>query len=181
MLCERCKKNNATVFYRESINGKERSLSLCEKCADKARKNGELETDLLNDGFFSEPLGGVDKLFGSLFGFPQLVGHKSAPEKKCSLCGATFRDLMAEGKAGCPECYRTFSDELSSTISRIHGTTSHTGGAPSRFKADRDLKDKIKSLEKGIKAAVDEENYEEAARLRDELRAIRAEKGDETK
>lgn len=181
MLCERCKKNNATVFYRESINGKERSLSLCEECAEKARKNGELETEFPVDGFFTKPLMGVDKLFGSLFGFPQLVGQTTSDGKKCPLCGATFRDLMAEGKAGCPECYKTFSDELSSTISRIHGATAHTGGAPSRFKAGRDLKQKIRSLEKGIKTAVEEENYEEAARLRDELRAIRAEKGDEEK
>ncbi len=180
MLCERCKKNEATVFYRESVNGKERSLSLCADCAEKARKKGELEDGFMKNGFFGggffdDPFADADKLFGSLFGVKTLPGAKTEKAKKCSLCGATFRDLMNEGKAGCPECYRTFAEEFAPTISRIHGTTSHVGGAPSAFRRNREQKEKIHTLEAELKSAVKEENYERAAQLRDELRSLRGE------
>ena len=134
MLCERCKKNDATVFYRESVNGKQKSLSLCSECAEKAGKAGELDDEFLSGGFmktgfFDDPFLGTDKLFGSLFGTHSLPGKTSEKVKKCSLCGATFNDLVNSGRAGCPECYKTFAEELNPTISRIHGTTSHVGGA----------------------------------------------------
>ncbi len=185
MLCERCKKNEAAVFYRESVNGKERSLSLCAECAKEAKKNGEIEDVFEHDnffgsGFFDDTFSGADKLFGSLFGVRELPGRTKEKIKKCPLCGSTFSDLVNTGKAGCPECYRTFAEELSPTISRIHGTTSHVGGAPAAFKKDKEKKEKIKSLEAELKAAVKDEEYEKAAKLRDELRAARAE-GSESK
>ncbi len=186
MLCERCKKNEASVFYRESVNGKQKSLSLCSECADKARKSGELDDEFMNGGFmetgfFEDPFFGTDKLFGSLFGTHALPGKTSEKVKKCSLCGSTFNDLVNAGKAGCPECYKTFAEELNPTISRIHGTTSHVGGAPSTFKKSREQKEKIKSLEAELKAAVKDENYERAAEIRDELRELRGEKEGENK
>ncbi len=185
MLCERCKKNEATVFYRETVNGKERSLSLCADCAEEAKKKGEIEDlfekeNFFGSGFFEDAFSGADKLLGSLFGIRELPGRTKEKVKKCPLCGATFSDLVNSGKAGCPECYATFSEELSPTISRIHGTTSHVGGAPAAYKKDREKKEKIKALEAELKSAVKDEEYEKAAKLRDELRAVRAE-GSETK
>ena len=185
MLCERCKKNEATVFYRESVNGKERSLSLCAECAGEAKKKGEIEDvfkkdNFFGNGFFDDAFSDADKLFGSLFGVRELPGRTKEKVKKCPLCGSTFSDLVNSGKAGCPECYRTFSEELSPTISRIHGTTSHVGGAPAAYKKDREKKEKIRTLEAELKAAVKEEEFEKAAKLRDELRAARSE-GSETK
>lgn len=183
MLCERCKKNEATVFYRESVNGKERSLSLCAECAKEANKKGEIEDvfgheNFFWSGFFDDSFSEADKLFGSLFGMRELPGRTKEKVKKCPLCGSTFSDLMNSGKAGCPECYKTFSEELTPTVSRIHGTTSHVGGAPSAFRKDRELKEKIKNLEAELKAAVKDEEYEKAAKIRDELRAVRGEGSD---
>ena len=184
MLCEKCKKNEATVFYRESVNGKEKSLSLCAKCAEEAKKKGELEdvfgnNGFLNAGFFDDTFSGADKLFGSLFGMRELPGRTRDKVRKCSLCGSTFSDLVSSGKAGCPECYRTFAEELKPTISRIHGVTSHVGGAPAAYRKDREKKEKIRNLEAELKAAVRDEEYEKAAKLRDELRAERGEGGEE--
>ena len=180
MLCEKCKKNEATVFYRESVNGKERSLALCPECAKEAKNKGEIEDvfeheSFFGSGFFDDTFAGADKLFGSLFGMRELPGRTKEKVKKCPLCGSTFSDLVNTGKAGCPECYVTFAEELSPTISRIHGTTSHVGGAPADYKKDREKKEKIRTLEAELKAAVKNEEYERAAKLRDELRAARAE------
>lgn len=180
MLCERCKKNNAAVFYKESINGREKSLALCEKCAAEAESKGEIEKISLGDPFFSEQIGSIDKLFGSLFGLPKYKQTTLPDSKKCTLCGATFADLVSEGKAGCPECYKVFADELADTINRIHGTTVHNGNAPSRFRYDREKKKKIESLEDELKKALKEERYERAAEIRDELKILRKEEeGDE--
>lgn len=175
MLCERCKKNDAVLFYKESVNGKEKSLALCEKCAAEAEKKGEIGNISFSDPFFSHSADSIDKLFGSLFGLPQYKQKTLSASKKCSLCGATFADLVSEGKAGCPECYKVFADELADTINNIHGTTVHNGNAPSRFRHDREKKKKIKNLQDELKKAVHEEQYERAAEIRDELKALKNE------
>ena len=115
-------------------------------------------------------------MFGSLFGMPTY--HKKAfvgETKKCSLCGSAFSDLVADGKAGCPECYRVFAEELAPTISKIHGSTTHVGNAPERYRAGFERKTKIKNLEAELKNAIAAEEYEKAALLRDELKALRDE------
>ena len=173
MLCERCKKNEATVFYKETINGKTRSCSLCSECASEAEKTGEIGKTHM-DSFFSSPASvGIDSLFGSLFGIPQYAKKSIGEVKKCSLCGSTFSDLVKNGKVGCPKCYDVFADELDATIREIHGTTSHNGAAPERFRHDRELKQKIKKLENELKRVINEENYERAAEIRDELKGLR--------
>lgn len=177
MICERCKKNEATVFYKETINGKTKSYSLCAECAAEAEKAGDIETPHM-DAFFSSPsIGGIDSLFGSLFSVPhyakRALSEGNAETKKCSLCGSAFGDLVKRGKVGCPKCYEVFADELDATIREIHGTTTHTGSAPKRFKHDRELKQKIKNLEAELKEAIKDENYERAAEIRDEVKALK--------
>ena len=172
MLCEKCKKNEAVVFYKETVNGKTKSMALCEKCAREAEDAGEIKG--MSGGFFEDTFAGVNSIFGSLFGLPQYHQKAIGETKKSTLCGATFDDLVREGKAGCPECYKTFSDELSGTIAKIHGTTSHTGNAPARFRAGREKKRQIASLEAELKEAVASEEYEKAAELRDRLKELKS-------
>lgn len=173
MLCERCKKNEAVVFYKEIVNGQKRSFSLCEKCAKEAESTGVMPK--LGESFWNEPATDAGSIFGSLFGLPQYHKRAASEIKKCTLCGATFADLVSEGKAGCPECYRVFSEELSPTVTRIHGAAVHTGGAPERHRAGRERKAQIASLEAELKAAIASEEYEKAACLRDKLKELRDE------
>lgn len=178
MLCERCKKNEATIFYKETVNGVTKSYSLCRECAAEAESAGEIGTVHM-DGLFAPPSLGIDSLFGSLFGVPQYAAKKAVGEvKKCSLCGSTFPDLVNSGKVGCPHCYDVFADELDATIREIHGTTTHTGAAPKRFRHDRELKKKIQKLEDELKSVISNENYERAAEIRDELKALRKKEDD---
>ncbi len=167
MLCEKCHKNEASVYYKETVNGKTTSLSLCNKCASEV-------TGESGKSVFDNPFGDVNSLFGSLFGIPAY--HKKAfvgEVKKCSLCGSSFSDLVSAGKAGCPECYRVFAEELTPTVSKIHGSTAHVGSVPERYRTGFERKDKIKKLESELKSAVADEEYEKAAILRDELKALR--------
>ena len=165
MLCERCKKNTATVFYEESINGESRSYSLCQECAAEMKKSGELS------GFF--PFAGFgnmhDQLFGGLFGS---VEAQEKLRKVCPLCASSFSDLKKNGKVGCPECYKTFGEELSATIHSIHGNVKHIGRAPAKFRKNREKENEIKALKKQLKEAIAAENFEDAAKLRDKIRSM---------
>lgn len=174
MLCEKCKKNNASVFYEENINGKTRKYALCHDCADELQRSGEIPTtdDMFDSFGFTSPAGALhDSLFGSLFGVPKPMAQL-AEEKKCHGCGSTFDDFRRRGKAGCPECYITFAEELEPTIRSIHGNAKHGGRTPSRFRAKHERDDKLKNLKKELKEAISSENFERAAELRDEIKNI---------
>lgn len=165
MKCTNCNKKEATVFYREIINGKETKYALCPECA--AAKEKESGSSFFSDmpDIFS---GG---LLGSLFSGSNA---RIKEEKKCTLCGASFRQLCEEGKAGCPVCYSVFREEFAPTLSRLHGGASHRGRVPARLRAEKSKEEKIAALEKELKDAVAAEKFEDAALLRDKLRDLRA-------
>ncbi len=165
MICERCKKKEATVFYEENINGATRSYSLCSECAAELNKSGDLS------GLFA--FGGAsslhDQLFGGLFGLSQ------APQKLrkiCPLCQSTLADFQKDGKTGCPECYSTFGEELRATIRSIHGNVKHTGRSPAKFRKSREKQNELKELKEALAKAIASESFELAAELRDKIRAV---------
>ncbi len=176
MLCEKCKKRAATVFYNENINGKTRSYSLCGECAAKLREKGELQDITSMIGSFADPFSKLhDDFFGGFFGIPARIS--STDTKKCPECGTTFREIADGGKVGCPTCYTTFGDELSDLIRSVHGTTAHTGRVPSRHRAKQERTEKLNALREELKAAIGNEEYEKAASLRDEIHKLEAENG----
>ena len=162
MLCSNCKTNNANFFYTQSINGKENSIALCKQCAAKKGIG----------------TGMVSPLFTSFFTNVK-TQNTEATAKKCTLCALTFNDILSMGKVGCPECYNTFKKELDSTIRSIHGTAKHIGNSPlcstetaivqKELSEEEILRDKLAS-------AIKDENYEEAAVLRDKIKALKGEK-----
>ena len=183
MLCEKCKKNEATFYYHENVNGKTKTYRLCKDCADELTESGELkEFDADRyfeefDSFFKDPFRSVDNLLAGFFGGERAAlasGNRSGEEeKKCPGCGMTLRQFAASGRIGCPKCYETFEKELAPTISRVHWKAAHTGRAPAKFRERIDLKRRIESLENEQKEAVRGENYERAAEIRDELKKLR--------
>ena len=184
MLCERCKKNEATVSYREIMNGKEKKYLLCEDCAKEMEKNGEISFSApklfgQNESAFASKFFGENEssLLNSMFGslFAPARGERALSEaKKCPLCGATFGELVKEGKVGCAKCYDAFAAELERTVSGIHGQSVHSGKSPAKLGGRLDVKQKIRSLERELKDAIKDERYERAAELRDEINTLRA-------
>ena len=167
MLCEKCKKNNATFFFEEIINGRKSSLSLCPACAAELKKSGELkDTDELFNTF--SPFD--DSIFGGLFssfGQKQLSSVKSCPS-----CGSTLNDFKKTGKAGCADCYTTFSAELEATIRSIHGSATHSGKVPTKEKEKNQKANELKELRNELKIAIEKEEFEKAASLRDKIREM---------
>lgn len=183
MLCEKCKKNEATFYYHENVNGKKKSYNLCSECAAEMEKNGEINTvgpEKYLDSFesffedFGNPFKSMDKLLAGFFGTsPALSGRVSGEEKKCPTCGMTLKEFAESGTAGCPDCYEAFSKELEPTITRVQGKSRHSGRAPLRLRETLESKKKIEELEKEQKQAIMDENYERAAEIRDELKKLR--------
>jgi protein arginine kinase activator len=173
MLCEKCKKRTATVFYNENINGKTRAYSLCGECAAKLREMGELQEISTMIGSLADPFSSVhDDLFGGFFGMPL---RPTSSKKKCGGCGCTYADITQSGRVGCPDCYVTFRDELSGMIRSIHGTTAHTGSVPSRHRAKLERGRVLERTKRELADAVAKEDYERAATLRDEVRRLQNE------
>lgn len=173
MLCEKCKKNNASFFFEENINGKKRSLALCNDCAEEMKRSGELQmgTSLFDTAFI--PSSFHNDIFGGLFSQSETLS-KSTGAKSCSGCGYTFAEFRRVGKAGCSQCYSTFAAELAPSIRSIHGNAKHIGRAPARAKAKNKKENEIKALRKDLKVAISSEKFEEAAILRDRIKEIEA-------
>ncbi|HZT22604.1 MAG TPA: UvrB/UvrC motif-containing protein [Verrucomicrobiae bacterium] len=160
MICSICKEKPATVHLTQIVGDKMQKLDLCEACA-KAKG--------LNDptGF---SLADADVLFG--LGASQELESAGGAELKCPRCGFTQADLKKSGRLGCPECYRTFAEGLAGLLKTMHKGTRHVGKAPEALRASRDHADRLRTLQKKLAKAIEEENFEEAAQLRDQIRQM---------
>lgn len=155
MLCDICKKNKAVIHYAEVINNKVKKLNLCEKCA-------------ATKGIGGQPSFSIGELLGGLT--PPGLVHEEAEKAICPLCGITFAKFKETGRLGCSQCYETFKKSLMPLLGSIHKSTKHVGKVPSReFKAMDNIV-KIRNLEIKLRRAIEDEEYELAAKLRDEIR-----------
>lgn len=166
MKCENCNQNEATFFYEENVNGVKKSMRLCAECAAKMQHVEQFQAPFA--GFGSSLLNG---LFGH-------AGAATEPAKSCPGCKATFRDLQKSGKAFCPRCYETFREELKPSLRSLHGgSLTHVGRAPADRRAKKEKRDRLDTLKKELAEAIRTEQFEEAAKLRDQIRALEKEEG----
>jgi protein arginine kinase activator len=98
---------------------------------------------------------------------------RAGAETRCPSCGFTQADFKKTGRLGCPECYQTFAEGLETMLKTMHKGTRHVGKAPHTTPKSRDLSDKLKSLQKKLEKAISEEDFEEAAVVRDEIKALK--------
>ena len=174
MICERCNKKKATVFYRESIGGRTRALRLCGECAEELEQAGELEDISAAVAGFMSPCFLSDE--GSFpLPFQGAAKAGAAVSCKCPVCGSTVGDIAAAGRVGCATCYTVFGKELAGAIRSAHGTAEHTGRVSAGYRARQERAERLTEMKKQLKEAVSNENYESAAELRDAIRALEAE------
>ncbi len=180
MLCDNCKKREANVRYSENINGIRRELNLCEECSKKLGI-GEIGLDMPIN--FSSFFGDFIEDFSNSEFMPMFNELKTL---KCDNCGYTFEDIAHTGKVGCANCYDVFQDRLEPIIRRIQSSNHHVGRLgkiidkkidEKQHKANRTNKEvtpeeKLEILKEDLKQAIKEERYEDAAKLRDEIKKI---------
>ena len=181
MLCENCGKREATVRYSENINGNKKELNLCEECSKKL--------GIIDKMNFKMPTFGLSDFFGGFlddFDTPEVMPLlNEMKEEKCDSCGTTFEDIINTGKYGCPNCYETFEDKMDPILRKLQGANRHVGRlgkvSKNNIKFEKDNKkaeneeqnkeeNKISKLEDELKQAIKEERYEDAAKIRDEIK-----------
>ena len=101
-----------------------------------------------------------------------MADKKQSPEITCPRCGETYAEFQKSGMLGCAACYQAFRKELTPLITRVQGRTQHAGRRPPVSEEEQARQTLMEDLRARMEAAVAEENFEEAARLRDELRAM---------
>lgn len=157
MLCDICHKNIATIHLTEIINEKVVETHLCEECS-------KLKTEELKDQVsLSEFLTGL---------MSEKDLKKEKYEGKCLVCGLTYKEFRKKGRLGCAQCYQAFKAQLLPILKRIHGSASHRGKNPSAGGIKDSPEAALRELKEKLKRAVEFEAYEEAARLRDEIRKL---------
>lgn len=160
MLCQSCGQNQATTHIKTIVNGELAEVSLCRECAQK----------LGYSSFFGSFGMDFDKFLGSLMGGNRVQKSK----KRCECCGSTFEDIAKSGKVGCANCYDIFYDELLPSIQRIHGKTVHIGKLAKSAGNEVKIKSTIAKLKEELTAAIKEQEFEKAAKLRDEIKELEA-------
>ena len=163
-MCSICKEKPATIFLSNiSAENKKVDLDLCDACA-KAKGIDDPSALMIAS---------ADVLFG-LGASQEIEQAAGGVETKCPRCGFTQADFKKSGRLGCPECYHTFAEGLSGLLKTMHKGTRHTGKAPEALRASRENADRLKTLQKKLAKAIESENFEEAARLRDEIKQLDA-------
>lgn len=162
MSCDNCGANEAVVHLTQIVNNQMSTFHLCQKCA--AEKG--LDASSSHSNF---PL--TD--FLAQMGDERTSGGVRAGKEACSFCGLTFDDFKGTGRLGCPHCYSTFEVQLRGLLRRIHGGTQHVGKVylpPDPAVADRQVR--LAGLRRKLQRAVETEDFERAAQIRDEIRAL---------
>lgn len=154
MLCERCHNNPATAVLTQTVNGKTVTEHLCAECAYLSGF-----TSLFNGFPFSDLLS-------------SLARSRGTGGKRCPQCGVSLSEIVDSGHIGCAECYHTFRTELLPTIQNIHGKAVHTGKRPKSRRREAVQAAQLEKLKSDMQLAVSQENFEAAARLRDEIRRL---------
>jgi protein arginine kinase activator len=160
MLCCVCKEKEAKVHLTQIVGDKMQKVDLCEGCAAQKGVNDPQGFSL------------ADLLLG-LGASQEMEQATGGPDVKCPNCGFTQADFKKAGRLGCSECYVTFSEGLESLLKTMHKGTKHTGKVPQSLQQSRDLSDKIRSLERKLAKAVADEDFEQAAAMRDEIKTTR--------
>lgn len=168
MLCEECRTRPATVHITKIVNNMKTEVHLCQECA---QAKGELT-------FVSEPAFTFQDFLTGMLQHAQTVAPGPSVETKitrCPNCGFTYTEFRKMGRLGCSVCYDQFQGQIHPLLRRIQGSTKHTGKVPGHSSAAIGHRKQIEELRDQQRAAITQEKYEEAAKLRDEIRKVEKE------
>ena len=177
MLCDRCQKRDAKVLYTEIINGVKKEQHLCEECATDYT-SFQMEKPLLSSDLTLGDL--LSTLLDTYTSIDKKKTGEKAPTLTCEHCGTTYEEFIQKGRFGCSHCYESFHEQLSKTFKGIQGSDIHTGKRPKGYvtaSSDRRLKDftELEKLSLKLQEAIEKEEFEEAARLRDLIKQMKKE------
>lgn len=165
MKCQKCGANNANTHIKTIVNGEFKEYDLCSDCAKQMGYTnvfGDIENEFSN-------------FLGSFFGN---VLPARTQATRCEFCGSSYSDIAKSGHVGCANCYSVFGEQLLPSIRRMHGNTAHCGKNSGRsekqsVKPQEETKEqKLERLKSELDKAVQEQNFEHAAELRDKIKEM---------
>ena len=166
MLCEHCHENEAQISYTMVEGNDTKQMHVCPSCFQ----------EFLAKQFPSSQIPPLD-IQPMIQELLSLFHGKDAEEgRTCPVCGRSLKEFRKTGMFGCDNCYNTFAEELNALLPRMQGADHHVGAMPEAFRRDREASEKEQALKDRLDAAVADERYEDAALLRDEIKALKEER-----
>lgn len=179
MLCQNCGENEANVKYTQIINGVKKEMALCEKCSK------ELGVSTID---FNIPIN-LSSFLGEFLNEDEseiLPDFINKNQLICDKCGMKYEEFVDEGKFGCENCYKTFSKKIDPILKNMHGGNRHIGRKGKVLaessetnnkqtvikEANKTEENKTEKLKQDLRIAIKEERYEDAAKIRDEIKNI---------
>lgn len=162
MLCQDCKQISATVHLTKIIQGSKNEIHLCDDCA-RLRQNKGFEDVFSIHNFLA---GLLDVHTDNVFKESHIKGFT------CDQCGTTYDQFKKTGRLGCNNCYIHFKEKMSSLVRKVHGNTHHTGKVPKRAGGIIKKRREIHQLKHQLDEAINKQEFEEAAQLRDKIKEI---------
>ena len=162
MPCEQCREREAVIHLTQIVNEQVTTLHLCERCA--------AEKGVDSPG--AQPKTPLGTFLAAMGQEPEQTQPPRA--ETCARCGGSLQDFRESGRLGCSDCYRSFEVPLRDLLRRLHGSTHHMGeryseqggpAAPVQGQQQTELREQLR-------LAVETENFELAAELRDRLRVL---------
>lgn len=185
MLCEKCRQREASIVLTEIMNGVRTEHNLCRSCAAKLKQIGFSDMDFPFQQLISEILG--------IQSDSENLHFEQLEQLSCPTCGTSYRDFVQNSCFGCADCYETFGLLIENNIKKMQGSNVHIGKRP-KFHREKEsiwnenpadtaeesetpslavpLEEQIELLRARIQEAISEENYEQAAKFRDEIKKL---------
>lgn len=162
MLCQLCNKRIANVHLTQVVNSNKVEMYLCEQCAKEKGSFGIGSPFNLNN-FFTGLIG---------YGDDDSYIAQKPKTQECNKCGMSYDEFQKTGKLGCNNCYELFGDRLKPLVKRLHGNTEHSGKVPEKISKNVAVSREITKLKEQLGKAVQNEEYEKAAELRDKIKNL---------
>ena len=166
MKCQNCDAE-ATIHFKEVIDGNLREIHLCENCA--AEKGFHLVIEQNKLSIANQFIWMAENLY------PESAAKVGSVQ--CPACGMRYSQFARTGRLGCGSCYTAFAVQMRHILRRVHGATSHKGKGPGQSDESVRHRRSLERLREELNRAIEREEFENAARLRDKIRQMEAASG----
>ena len=166
MKCQNCEAE-ATIYFKEVVDGNLREIHLCENCA--AEKGFHLVIEQNKLSIANQFIWMAENLY------PESAAKVGAVQ--CPSCGMRYSQFARTGRVGCQGCYSAFEVQMRQILRRVHGATRHKGKGPGQSEESVRFRQNLERLREELNRAIEREEFETAARLRDEIRRMEAGSG----
>ncbi len=163
MKCQNCDAE-ATIYFKEVIDGQLREIHLCESCA--AEKGFHLVIEQNKLSIANQFIWMAENLY------PESAAKVGGVQ--CPSCGLRYSQFARTGRLGCPACYKAFDAQMKQILRRVHGATRHKGKGPGQTEDSLQHRRSLEKLREELNRAIEREEFEAAARLRDQIRQMEA-------